>query len=155
MERDLRVLEAAEAPADADHQQHLHEHACHVAREAPQQDGEAVDRRCQQLVQEAAVDIYDDADAGLAGTEQDRLQDDCRDEELEVADVAEAGGRDRSNYRRAQDCTPTNGPFGFYGNIWCQPPNEASYMRNLAAQWPMETPPSLRYPKPSSHSTDW
>jgi hypothetical protein len=59
--------------------------------------------------------------------------------------------RDRPAYRRQRDCTPTNGPYGFYGNIWCQPPSEASYMRNLGAQWPMQTPPSLRYPKPSSN----
>ena len=45
---------------------------------------------------------------------------------------------------------PTNGPFGFYGNIWCQP-NEASYMRNLSGGWPQNTPKSLRYPKPSSN----
>ncbi len=51
---------------------------------------------------------------------------------------------------RASDCVPTNGPFGFYGNIWCQP-NEASYLRNLSAGWPQNTPPKLRYPKPSSN----
>jgi hypothetical protein len=53
-----------------------------------------------------------------------------------------------------RDCTPTNGPFGFYGNIWCQPPNEASYLRNLGASWPMNTPPSLKKSKPDS-TTDW
>jgi len=58
-------------------------------------------------------------------------------------------------YRPQRDCTPYNGPFGFYGNVWCQPPNEQSYMRNLGSRWPMETPPSLRYPKPSSNSSDW
>jgi len=29
-------------------------------------------------------------------------------------------------YRPQRDCTPYNGPFGFYGNVWCQPPNEQS-----------------------------
>jgi hypothetical protein len=54
-----------------------------------------------------------------------------------------------------RDCTPYNGPFGFYGNVWCQPPNEMSYMRNLGSRWPMETPPSLRKAKPQDNSTDW
>lgn len=58
-------------------------------------------------------------------------------------------------YRPQRDCTPYNGPFGFYGNIWCQPPNEQSYMRNLGSRWPMETPPSLRNPKPPSNNSDW
>ena len=62
--------------------------------------------------------------------------------------TAEAGRSGR--YVRGSDCVPTNGPFGFYGNIWCQP-NEASYMRNLSAGWPQNTPKSLRYPKPSSN----
>jgi hypothetical protein len=65
--------------------------------------------------------------------------------------VVEIGARRGRNVR---DCVPYNGPFGFYGNIWCQPPNKESYLRNLGAQWPMETPPSLRNPKPSSN-TDW
>jgi hypothetical protein len=70
--------------------------------------------------------------------------------------VETVGSRGYRAYRGARDCTPTNGPFGFYGNIWCQPPGEASYLRNLGAQWPMATPPSLRYPKPSQYgSTDW
>ncbi len=57
-------------------------------------------------------------------------------------------------YRSASgDCKPYNGPFGFYGNIWCNP-GEGSYMRNLGAQWPQKTPASLRYPKRSSNY-DW
>ena len=64
------------------------------------------------------------------------------------AQSAEAGRSGR--YARTGDCVPTNGPFGFYGNIWCQP-NEASYMRNLGAGWPQNTPKKLRYPKPSSN----
>ncbi len=58
-------------------------------------------------------------------------------------------------YYRGRDCTPYNGPFGFYGNIWCQPANEVSYLRNLGASWPMATPPSLRTPKPRQYSNDW
>lgn len=58
------------------------------------------------------------------------------------------------SHRRVRDCVPYNGPFGFYGNVWCQPPNKESYLRNLGASWPQETPPSLKYPKPSSN-TDW
>jgi hypothetical protein len=61
---------------------------------------------------------------------------------------AEAGRGYRE--KRPRDCVPTNGQFGFYGNIWCQP-NEASYLRNLASGWPQNTPPSLRYPKRSSN----
>jgi hypothetical protein len=58
--------------------------------------------------------------------------------------------------RAGRDCTPYNGPFGFYGNVWCQPPNEQSYMRNLGSRWPMETPPSLKNPKPpAGNSSDW
>jgi hypothetical protein len=53
-----------------------------------------------------------------------------------------------------RDCTPTNGPYGFYGNIWCQPPNEMSYLRNLSSPWPQETPPALKKVKPDT-STDW
>jgi hypothetical protein len=40
-----------------------------------------------------------------------------------------AGGAVQERQQRSQrDCTPYNGPFGFYGNVWCQPPNEQSYM---------------------------
>jgi len=49
-----------------------------------------------------------------------------------------------------RDCTPYNGPFGFYGNVWCQPPSVQSYMRNLGSRWPQETPQALKYPKRSS-----
>jgi hypothetical protein len=61
---------------------------------------------------------------------------------------AEAGRSYRAD--RGGDCVPTNGPYGFYGNLWCEP-SEASYMRNLGAQWPQKTPKKLRYPKPSSN----
>ena len=64
------------------------------------------------------------------------------------AHTADAGRAYRG--ARTKDCVPTNGPFGFYGNLWCQP-NDASYMRNLAAGWPQNTPRNLRYPKPSSN----
>jgi hypothetical protein len=63
---------------------------------------------------------------------------------------AEAGRTYRAP--RSGDCVPTNGPFGFYGNIWCQP-TDAQYLRNLGAQWPQETPRNLRTPKPSSNYT--
>ena len=33
--------------------------------------------------------------------------------------AAEAGRSYRE--QRASDCTPTNGPYGFYGNLWCRP----------------------------------
>jgi hypothetical protein len=57
--------------------------------------------------------------------------------------------------RAGRDCTPYNGPYGFYGNIWCQPPSEQSYLRNLGSRWPLETPPSLRNPKPHDTGSDW
>jgi len=57
--------------------------------------------------------------------------------------------------RRPRDCTPYNGPYGFYGNIWCQPPNDASYLRNLGASWPMRTPPNLDNAKPHVTGSDW
>jgi len=60
----------------------------------------------------------------------------------------------RQYARPQRDCTPTAGPFGFYGNIWCQPANEASYMRNIGAGWPMQTPPSLKAKRPQ-RGTDW
>ncbi len=66
--------------------------------------------------------------------------------------IVDVGAR---SYRRERDCTPYNGPYGFYGNIWCQPPNQDSYLRNLSSSWPQKTPPSLKYRKPSSYSTDW
>ncbi|HWK32776.1 MAG TPA: hypothetical protein VNR51_03740 [Hyphomicrobium sp.] len=65
-------------------------------------------------------------------------------------------GREYRSYRGG-DCKPYNGPFGFYGNIWCQP-SEGSYMRNLGAQWPQKTPPSLRNPPPRygyAYGSDW
>lgn len=66
--------------------------------------------------------------------------------------IATVGSR---RQRPVRDCTPTNGPFGFYGNIWCQPANERSYLRNLGASWPMNTPPSLRTAKPHDTGSDW
>jgi hypothetical protein len=71
------------------------------------------------------------------------------------SDVVVAIGARRYRAGRQRDCTPYNGPFGFYGNIWCQPPNDASYLRNLGAQWPMETPPNLRTVKPHVTGSDW
>jgi hypothetical protein len=57
-------------------------------------------------------------------------------------------------YRPQRDCTPTNGPWGFYGNLWCQPTNDAYYLRNLGAGWPMQTPPGLKA-KRAQRGTDW
>jgi len=71
---------------------------------------------------------------------------------LALGSQAADAGRYRQ-YSGGGDCKPYNGPFGFYGNIWCQP-SEASYLRNLGAQWPQKTPRSLRQPRPSS-SYDW
>jgi hypothetical protein len=56
--------------------------------------------------------------------------------------------------RQRRDCTPYNGPFGFYGNIWCQPPSTSSYVRNLGAGWPMNRPAALKMKKPST-APDW
>jgi hypothetical protein len=53
-----------------------------------------------------------------------------------------------------RDCTPYNGPYGFYGNVWCQPPSESSYLRNLSSPWPQQTPPALKKTKPD-YSKDW
>lgn len=48
------------------------------------------------------------------------------------------------------NCTPVNGPYGFYGNIFCRP-TEQEYMRNLGSNWPQKKPayyPAYRYYKP-------
>lgn len=66
--------------------------------------------------------------------------------------IVSVGARRRQPPR---DCTPYNGPFGFYGNIWCQPPNDASYLRNLGASWPMNTPPNLKKARPHDTGSDW
>jgi hypothetical protein len=55
----------------------------------------------------------------------------------------------RRYYRPQRDCTPYNGPFGFYGNLWCQPTNDASYLRNLGSGWPIAEPPGLRNKRPT------
>ena len=43
-----------------------------------------------------------------------------------------------------RDCTPFNGPFGFYGNFFCQP-DEQEYLRNLGGRWPQKDPRSRPY----------
>jgi len=43
-----------------------------------------------------------------------------------------------------RDCTPVNGPYGFYGNIFCRP-NEQEYLRNLGSRWPQQAPRSQGY----------
>ncbi len=57
--------------------------------------------------------------------------------------------QNRRYYHPQRDCTPTNGPWGYYGNLWCQPANDASYLRNLGAGWPIPTSPGLRAKRPS------
>jgi hypothetical protein len=54
----------------------------------------------------------------------------------------------RQYARPQRDCTPTAGPFGFYGN------NEASYVRNIGTGWPMQAAPSLKAKRPQ-RGTDW
>jgi len=68
--------------------------------------------------------------------------------------IAAVGTADARSGRQG-DCRPYNGPFGFYGNIWCQPPNESSYMRNLGSSWPQKTPRKLRNPPQASSNYDW
>lgn len=43
-----------------------------------------------------------------------------------------------------RDCTPVNGPYGFYGNIFCQP-DEQEYLRNLGSRWQQQDPRSQGY----------
>lgn len=51
-----------------------------------------------------------------------------------VANVAQSGtgviAVKSSRYAR-KDCSPVNGPFGFYANIFCRP-GEQEYLRNLS-----------------------
>jgi hypothetical protein len=69
-----------------------------------------------------------------------------------VANVAQSGtgviAVKSSRYAR-KDCSPVNGPFGFYGNIFCRP-NEQEYLRNLSGNWPQQSPrrPYYKYDKP-------
>ena len=53
-----------------------------------------------------------------------------------------------SRYAR-KDCSPVNGPFGFYGNIFCRP-GEQEYLRNLSGNRPQQSPRrrSYKYDKP-------
>lgn len=37
------------------------------------------------------------------------------------------------------NCTPVNGPYGFYGSIFCRP-TEQEYVRNLGSNWPLRNP---------------
>lgn len=55
----------------------------------------------------------------------------------------------RSGRYARKDCSPVNGPFGFYGNIFCRP-NEQEYLRNLSGNWPQQSPRrrSYKYDKP-------
>ncbi len=48
-----------------------------------------------------------------------------------------------SRYAR-KDCTPFNEPYGFYGNIFCQP-TEQEYLRNIGSRWQQQDPRSRAY----------
>ncbi|MGI9404686.1 MAG: hypothetical protein ACR2OF_09310 [Hyphomicrobium sp.] len=50
----------------------------------------------------------------------------------------------RSGRYARKNCTPVNGPYGFYGSIFCRP-NDQEYMRNLGSNWPQKEP---RYYRP-------
>ena len=56
----------------------------------------------------------------------------------------------RSGRYARRDCTPVNGPFGFYGSLFCRP-TEQEYVRNLSAGWPQRSPRAraYKYYKPS------
>jgi len=43
-----------------------------------------------------------------------------------------------------KDCTPFNGPYGFYGNFFCRP-TEQEYLRNVGSRWPQQDPRSEAY----------
>ena len=45
----------------------------------------------------------------------------------------------RSGRYARKNCTPVNGPYGFYGNIFCRP-TEEEYLRNLGSNWPQKDP---------------
>lgn len=49
----------------------------------------------------------------------------------------------RSGRYVGKNCTPVNGPYGFYGNIFCRP-TEGEYLRNLGSPWPQKDPASYR-----------
>ena len=50
----------------------------------------------------------------------------------------------RSSRYARRDCAPVNGPFGFYGSIFCRP-TEQEYLRNLGGKWPQQSPRSRAY----------
>ena len=45
----------------------------------------------------------------------------------------------RSGRYARKNCTPVNGPYGFYGNIFCRPTEEED-LRNLGSNWPQKDP---------------
>lgn len=50
----------------------------------------------------------------------------------------------KSDRYARKDCTPFDGPYGFYGNIFCQP-DEQEYLRNLGSRWQQQDPRSRAY----------
>ena len=44
----------------------------------------------------------------------------------------------------SKDCSPVNGPYGFYGSIFCRP-TEGEYLRNLGSNWPQKKPEFRTY----------
>jgi hypothetical protein len=67
-----------------------------------------------------------------------------------LADAVIAVGSGR--YAR-KDCTPVNGPYGFYGSIFCQP-TEQEYVRNLGSNWPQKEPGHSAYEEPGYGAYD-
>jgi len=49
----------------------------------------------------------------------------------------------RSGRYARKNCTPVNGPYGFYGNIFCRPTGQ-EYLRNLGSNWPQQDPGPYR-----------
>lgn len=56
-----------------------------------------------------------------------------------VAQSANAVVAVKSGPYGRKDCAPVNGPYGFYGNIFCRP-TEQEYLRNLGSNWPQKKP---------------
>ncbi len=44
----------------------------------------------------------------------------------------------------SKDCTPVNGPYGFYGSIFCRPTKQ-EHLRNLGSNWPQKKPDFRAY----------
>ena len=64
-----------------------------------------------------------------------------------VAQLADAVIAVESGRYARKDCTPVNGPYGFYGSIFCRP-TEQEYVRNLGSNWPQKEPGYRAYEEP-------